>query len=240
MKKIITSLLAASTFFLADAQQVINLLTGEVREGSDAAGPVKTVETLDDGYLVTYEFTEAVLEKDPYLSDCILWKYPNFMVSDINGSPAFPYQNGWVDIDDYTPTIMVEDSSYMDYSYQLAPAYPPQPISNPYSEIERLPISPYSGFSHISLVETIGFRRFSGRRQVLFTVYPIQYSYEQQIIRAYTKISVKITLSDNTTGIEELKSKCDASKCSFTLDGRPVKGNVKGVTVRNGQKIIVK
>lgn len=240
MKKIITSLLAASTFFLADAQQVINLLTGEVREGSDAAKPVVKVDTIENGYLVNYAYSEAILKQDHELPDCIMWSYPGYMVSDINGSPAFPYQNGWVDIDDYTPTIMVEDSSYMDYSYQLAPAYPLQPISNPYSEIERLPISPYSGFSHISLVETIGFRRFSGRRQVLFTVYPIQYSYEQQIIRAYTKISVKITLSGGETGIEELKSKCDAPKCSFTLDGRPVKGNVKGVTVRNGKKIIVK
>ena len=226
-------------FASVDAQQVINLLTGEVREGSDAADPVVKVDTIENGYLVNCAYSEAILKQDYELPDCIMWSYPGYMISYLDECPAFPYRNYRQFIADFAYTIEVIDSSYVDFSYQLAPAVPVQPSSHP-DEVERLPISPYQGFQPVSLVSPWGIRKDSGKRYVMYTVYPIQYSYEQQIIRAYTKISVKITLSGGTTGIEELKSKCDASKCSFTLDGRPVKGNVKGVTVRNGQKIIVK
>lgn len=236
MKKIITSLLAASTFFLADAQQVINLLTGEVREGSDAAEPVVKVDTIENGYLVNYAYSEAILKQDHELPDCIMWSYPGYMVSDMNGTPSYLFKKGWVSIDNYTILIEIVDSCYVDFNYQLAPAYPAQPIS-PYSQVIRKPITPCLGFSPDVLIEKDEIRRVNGVRQLFYIVYPIQYNYEQQIIRAYTKISVKITLSGGTTGVKMPLANTPTIE-PFTLDGRVATDGARGIVVRGGKKII--
>lgn len=239
MKKAFALIATIFLFASAQGQQVLNLLTGELRDGSEAAEPVVKVDTIENGYLVTYEYSEANLKQDPELPDCILWSYPGYMVTSNNGSPAFPFQNNWQYIADFAYSIDVIDSNYVDFAYQLAPAYPDQPVSYSYSEEERLPISPYQGYLPEPVISPWGIRKQSGKRYVMYTVFPIQYSYEQQIVRAYTKIVYKVTLSDSTTGIKELKTKEDMSTNSFTLDGRPVKGNVKSVIIQEGKKRIV-
>jgi len=238
MKKIITSLLAASTFFLADAQQVINLLTGEVREGSDAANPVRTVETLEDGYLVTYEFTEAVIEKDKELPNCFLWRYKEyFMDSQTNGEPSILYRSDWLKLEkDEMPALEILECSYTDFHYQLAPAFPPQSDCES-GKVRRLPITPYEGFYPVSAVEFDRLSYIIGQINAVYMIYPISYNYEQQTVRAYTKIVYKVTLSGGTTGIEELRTAAKEVK-PFTLDGRVATDGARGIVVRGGKKII--
>ena len=76
MKKLILILYFALFFISINAQQVINLLTGDVRDGRNAATPTKTVKTLDDGYLVTWNFTEAILENDDIYPNCKFCRIP--------------------------------------------------------------------------------------------------------------------------------------------------------------------
>ncbi len=225
-------------FASVDAQQVINLLTGEVREGSDAAEPVYTEKLLDDGYLVTWMFSEAIVSPDNVFQGCVMWNVPGFMQQLASGTPAFPFQNDWLEIFDSTPTMEIVECKYMDYSYQLAPAIPAQPISsNPYSEVPRLPITPYEGFLPVSPVEDLGTSKMMGHREVCYRIIPIQYNYEQQIIRAYTRISYKVSLA--TTDIEELRYG-SIKRYSYAPSGFLQKEELNKLIICNGKKIIVR
>ena len=244
MKKVLSITISLLLVSSVHAQHILNLLTGEVREGYEyeAEKPVRTVETLDDGYLVTWEFSEAVIRDDESFPNCVLWIIPGFMESLEAGTPALQYKINWLKIDDAIPFSMkIIESNFVDYQYQLAPAIPAQPVGqNPYNYVERIPINPYVGFLPDSIVKDLGVSYDDPDSYAGYQVTPFQYNYEERIIRAYTKIVYKVTLSDSTTGIEELKAKEDMSTNGFTLDGRPAKGNAKSVIVRDGRKVIVK
>lgn len=241
MKKAFALIATIFLFASAQGQQVLNLLTGELRDGSDATSPSCSILTLDDGYQVPWEFTEARLVEDREFENTVLWFIPGFRQSDKAGEPCISCQYDWLQIGDSTPTLEVVESSFVDYNYQLAPAFPAQP-GDPltYDRVERIPIKSYEGYFPTHVVEEAGYFPYYGGREVGYAIYPIQYNFEQQIVRAYTKIVYKVTLSDSTTGIEELKTKEDMSTVGFTLDGRPAKGNAKSVIVRDGRKVIVK
>ena len=240
MKRLLLSIGSILLFSSVHGQQVLNLLTGEVREGYDVAEPVETVESLEDGFLVTWDFTEVYLIKDDDFPNSVLWRVAGFMNTFEAGTPAFQYLIDWQKVENQSPSSMkIVESNYVDFNYQLAPAIPLQPIGpHPYDEVERTPISPYEGFMPDSIVKDLGYKNSDS--YLGYYISPFQYNYEQQIVRAYTKIVYKVTLSDSTTGIKELKTKEDMPTNSFTLDGRPVKGNAKSVIVQDGKKRIVR
>lgn len=240
MKKAFALIATIFLFASAQGQQVLNLLTGEVRNGSDAAKPVKTVETLEDGYLVTYSFTEVLLVKDELYSDCVFCCINGFLETDEIEYPAFPYKKVWVNVNESNPKVEMVESNFVDFNYKLSPARPPLPDESYYTFENVPPITPYSGFMPEKNVKELGILENQGRYRFGCCVYPIQYNYVQQIVRAYTKIVYKVTLSDSTTGIEELNTKEDMPTNGFTLDGRPVKGNVKSVIIQEGKKRIVR
>ena len=241
MKRLLFFIGSILLFTSVHGQQVLNLITGEVRDGDEAADPVRTVEILDDGYLVTWDFTEACLIKDKDFSGCILWRYSNyFMDSQTSGEPSILYESEWLKLDKYEiPSMEILDSAYVDFHYQLAPAIPPLPDCDGY-EIPRRPITPYEGFFPGSAIEFVRLSHFMNQIHAIYITYPILYNYELKIVRAYTKIVYKVTLSDATTGIEELKTKGELATNGFTLDGRPVKGNAKSVIVQDDKKVIIK
>ena len=242
MKRLLLSIGSILLFSSVHGQQVLNLITGEVRDGFDDAEPICTKELLEDGYLVTWDFTEVYLRKDEDFPGCVFWRYAGFMDTFEAGTPAFQYLINWLEVGDLTSSpVKIVESNYVDYNYQLSPAIPAQPISqHPYEEVKRIPIVPYEGFLPESIIKELGVSKDATGSYVGFIVYPFQYDYEQQIIRAYTKIVYKVTLSDSTTGIEVLKTKEDMPTNSFTLDGHPAKGNAKSVIVQEGKKRIVR
>lgn len=237
MKRLFLFIGTILLFASVDAQQVINLLTGEVREGSDAAEPVKTVETLDDGYLVTWEFSEAVVKKDYSFSNCVLWCVPGFMDMMEAGVPALQYKLNWLKVGDLIPSpVKIVESNYVDYNYQLAPTIPAQPVGqHPYDEVQRIPIVPYGGFMPDSVVKELGYDNTDSYTG--YYVSPFQYNYEQQTVRAYTKIVYKVTLSGGTTGVKMPLANTSTIE-PFTLDGRVATDGARGIVVRGGKKII--
>ena len=185
-------------FISANGQRILNLSTGEITDEYLISEPERNIEYLDDGYLITYIFSKAILREDPTYPNSYFWSYPHFMESEVIGSPAFPYQNNWLDIDNSIPTMEIVESNYVDFHYQLASALPPQieGLSTDNSAIHnRLPIASYHGFMPKSVVAEIGVSHITGKSQVGYTVYPIQYDYERKIIRAYTRISYKVSFS---------------------------------------------
>lgn len=204
MKRLLLLAVSIMSFASANGQQVLNLLTGEVREGSDAANPVRTVETLEDGYLVTWEFTEAELMQDAIYPDCVFFQIPEFQNIDELGMPAFQYNNDIFLVEKSATSVEIVESHYIDCRYKLSPARPELPVSDNFLcwTTENAPvITPYEGFQPLSIIKDAGYSLIQKKRYVNYLIYPFQYSYEQQIIRAYTKIVFRVNLS--TSSIED-------------------------------------
>ena len=220
MKRVLLLFGSILLFSSAHGQQVLNLLTGEIREGSDAAKPLRTIEILDDGYLVTWDFSEAILSKDQYCPNCVLWGYSVFfMYSDFQGTPTILYQTEWLDIDhDITPSIEILDSAFTDFNYQLGPALPPQPDCD-CEEIPRLPITPYEGFYPASVIRFDGISYLLGQNYAVCVMFPILYNYEKQMVRAYTHVSYKVCTSENYNGIEDLNNDKEVNNTFYSFDG---------------------
>lgn len=68
-------------FFLALAsvgsvkgQQTITLSNGNMVAGAYKQPPTRTVQSVDDGYIVTYTFDKATVIDDPLYKGSIMWK----------------------------------------------------------------------------------------------------------------------------------------------------------------------
>ncbi len=212
MKKILFVVSCGLFVFSAYGQQIINLVTGEIKTKSLAEEPVRTEEPLNDGFLVTYDFHEAYLSEEPDYPNCVMWNIPGFLQKNDPGFPSIPFQNDWFEIGNFIPSVEIVECNYVDYQYQLPPAIPVQPISSEtYEKVKRIPINSFDGFYPKSVVESNGFSLFLNEKYACFRISPVQYNYEQKTVRAYTRITYKITLSIDG-GKRRQKSSCVLKK----------------------------
>ncbi len=238
MKRLLLSVGSILLFASAQGQQVLNLLTGEMRNGSDAAKPVKTVETLEDGYLVTYNFTEVLLVKDELYSDCVFCRINGFLETDEIEYPAFPYKKGWANVNESNPKVEMVESNFVDFNYKLSPARPPLPDESYYTFENVPPITPYSGFMPEKNVKELGILENQGRYRFGCCVYPIQYNYVQNVVRIYTCISYKVILSESAP-IVELRNNDIFITTKYDLEGKPLTDNSSGMVLFSGKIVLI-
>lgn len=192
-------------FFLALAsvgsvkgQQTITLSNGNMVAGAYKQPPTRTVQSVDDGYIVTYTFDKATVIDDPLYKGNIMWKVAGFGEEDTPQKPALPYRlDSFTVPDGYSVNVKVVDSLFVELPYTLSPARPPLTDSGnvSYTKDNVPTISAYKGFlpNRIANMDNMGVYRGKGVVDVM--VSPIQYSYEQNTIRAYKSISYKVTFA---------------------------------------------
>lgn len=194
------------------AQQVIDLQTGELGKDTESTIPERDVETLEDGYLVTYRFSKAVIKPDYLFSGTYFWKMDGFGYNQNPGEPCTLRRNDLIAIPSgFNATVEVTDSVYYDYHYVLTPAR--QPLWNNSKEGYTLKnvkkINPYNGFKPESIASLSGTPSYRGQDLCMVSVNPIQYNYSTHTVRAYSSITYKVTLlpenseaaaKKNTTG----------------------------------------
>lgn len=192
MRAILCLLLSIVAAF-SDAQAVISLNDSVY---SQATMPKRDVKEIEDGIIVTYYFDNAIVLQDLLYPECQMWKIPGFGLNETVEEPAIPSR--W---DSFTlpqnTTIKVEiiDSSYVDFAMQLSPA---RPILVDSDTIEHtssnvLPIASYNGFFPETLVKSSIGNAYRGVPLLDVCISPLQYDYKQQVVRAYKKITYKIT-----------------------------------------------
>lgn len=196
-------------FFLALAsvgsvkgQQTITLSNGNMVAGAYKQPPTRTVKSVDDGYIITYTFDKATVIDDPLYKGSIMWKVAGFGEEDTPQKPALPYRlDSFTVPDGYSVNVKVVDSLFVELPYTLSPARPPLTDSGnvSYTKDNVPTISAYKGFlpNRIANMDNMGVYRGKGVVDVM--VSPIQYSYEQNIIRAYKSISYKVTFAKSNT-----------------------------------------
>lgn len=208
-------------FFLALAsvgsvkgQQTITLSNGNMVAGAYKQPPTRTVQSVDDGYIVTYTFDKATVIDDPLYKGSIMWKVAGFGEEDTPQKPALPYRlDSFTVPDGYSVNVKVVDSLFVELPYTLSPARPPLTDSGnvSYTKDNVPTISAYKGFlpNRIANMDNMGVYRGKGVVDVM--VSPIQYSYEQNTIRAYKSISYKVTFA-------KINAKSNANVSAQNLD----------------------
>ncbi len=192
MRTILCTLLFI-TAALTNAQTVISL-NGTTY--SEVTMPKRDVEQVGDGIVVTYYFDNAIAQQDVLYPGYVLWRIPGFGLNETVGEPAIPFRWDSFSLPQNTGiSLEVLDSSYVDFPMQLSPA---RPVLIDSDTIEHtlgnvLPIASYDGFFPTSLVSSSVGNAYRGVPLLDVGISPLQYDYEQQIVRAYKMIKYKIT-----------------------------------------------
>lgn len=178
------------------AQQTLNLSTGRIRNAIEPTLPTRNIQELDNGLLVTYNFTKASLLPDPLFTGTQFWKIDGFGLNENPGEPSTLARNDWIAIPaGCRAKIEVTDSAFRDFNSEMTPAR--QPLLNSgneaYTKQNVSPIKPYNGFKPTTLVSLSDMQTYRGYGLCLASVAPIQYNHTTRTVRAYTSITYKVT-----------------------------------------------
>lgn len=180
-------------------QTELDLRTGQLVEPSDSF-PLQSVEKYDDSIIVTYEIPFAHVKSDAVFQNAVQWGIKGFGINNVLGEAAFPIKLDIFEVpDNMVASIVVVDTSYVEFPYELAPARPPLTDSrDDYHSIENiLEIKPYIGFYPVNVAEKDDVQKYRGHLMQTIRIYPVQYDYSNKIVRAYTFIRYKIVFQES-------------------------------------------
>ena len=199
MNRLILLLVSICLCSTTNAQQTITLRDGSIQNGVYPTIPTRNIEYVEDGIIVTYFFSKAIIQQDPLFNNCFLWKCTGFGINDTPAEPAYLSR-----VDNFTvpyahnASLELLESAYIDFNCQLPPARQPLIDSGneSYTKENISAISPYKGFAPTSIVSTNAAQIYRGRSLMGITICPIQYNYETKVVRAYTRIKYKVTFRE--------------------------------------------
>lgn len=196
MKKRLFIFLCAGSILFSHAQQILDLHSGRLNKKVVSSVPIRDVEKVEDGYIVTYTFDKALLLQDNLFSGTMFWKMDGFGMNQTPGEPCTLFRDDLLSIPfGYSAKVNVIDSIYRDYEYELTPARQPLLDSDneTYTKQNVLSIKPYEGFKPSKLAELSRIISYRGHSICQMSVCPIQYNYNTKTVRAYTSIKYKVT-----------------------------------------------
>lgn len=124
MKKLIFIILLTACFLQSSAIQQVSFADGAVlTNAADEPTPIRSVENVDDGMIVTYNFSGATLSYDNLFPGTVTFDIVGFQVSSTPGEPALPRR-----VDSFLvpigsdPVVSLLACEYKDLPYEIAPA----------------------------------------------------------------------------------------------------------------------
>lgn len=201
MKKIILLIMVVIlSTGLSWGQQTLSLRDGTKTTGHSQTSPQREIVQQSNGITVCYTFNNAEIQEDPIFSDCVLWKMAGFGYNETPKEPSVLFRSDAFSIpNNCVASLEIVEAEYKDYDYNLAPARQPLP-DNTYEGYNRNNISsiaPYNGFFPTKIVELSDLQIYRGNAIQNVQVSPIQYNYQNHIVRAYTKIKYKVSFIQN-------------------------------------------
>lgn len=233
MKHIIIILLSLVMTGFVKGQQTITLNSGSIENGAYDLPPTRSIELVDDGYIVTYIFDKATIFDDPLYKGNIMWVVAGFGIGDTSSEPAIPYRiDSFTVPSGFSAEVKLVDSAFVDFPYALSPARPPLLDSGneSYTKDNVPVISPYKGYQPTSIVNKNGYGIYRGTTIIDIIVSAVQCDYEHNIIRAYKKISYKVLFTQNTLKAKQNKEHVIDEHDSF-LDNVTINGLQQNVNL---------
>lgn len=199
MKKLIFITLLTACFLQSFAIQRVSFTDGAVlTNAADEPTPIRSVENVDDGMIVTYNFSGATLSYDNLFPGTVTFDIVGFQVSSTPGEPALPRR-----VDSFLvpigsdPVVLLLACEYKDLPYEIAPARFPIGDSDTtkYSTANIIPVKPFSGFFPDVICEQLPDGLYRSQPIAQIKVSPIQYDFYNKSVRVYSKLVYKIKYS---------------------------------------------
>lgn len=210
------------------AQQIINLNTGIVSDSLFSTTPTRTIQEVEDGVVVTYNFPYAQIVQDKVYPTTSLISINGFGINNTVTEPALlsRYDSFNLPLGTKAKATIV-DSAYIELPFILSPARPLLKDNGieTYSTRNIPVISAYGGyFPNSAIWETIQ-NQYRGNTIERIRICPLQYDYQNKRIRIYNYIKYKITFISDDNNI----SVSSKAQCAF----------LRNITL-NGERIITK
>lgn len=241
MKRQLIILLCICGILPLKAQQIIELCSGEFITETTSTTPTREIEELADGYIVTYNFKNALIQPDKLYSGTIFWKIDGFGMNSTPADPCTLVRSDMIAIPlGYNAKVELLDSVYCDFNYELTPARQPMVDSNneEYTLQNVLAIKPYDGFKPKTVVsqsETLSYR---GHNMCHITLSPIQYNYNTRTIRAYTSLTYKVSfIPDNSVAVINRTAQKNLSYEDNFVVNNVIDGNLKNINMQEAKSV---
>lgn len=180
----------------ASAQQTLDLLTGAISNKQVDTTPTRHVEETNDGIIVTYSLTKANLNPDPLFFGSTLWAIDGFETNCNPEEPATLFRSDIFSLPKGASAVLtLGECEYKEYHYNLSPARQPLSTDAIVSATREniTDITPYNGFFPSEIAAMGEPQAYRGTPLQGVSIYPIQYDYENNIVRVYTKLQYKLT-----------------------------------------------
>lgn len=200
MKRFIIMALVVSNILPMFAQKTILLPSGEIVDSVMPAMPIRTVESVSDGVIVTYEFDKLKLGVDANFNNSSILKLDGFGQNSHLGEPSFPIRwDSFIVPNDADVNIEILDSTFVEIPLTLAPAkqflltVPNQPIDT------AINIVPFNGYFPYKLVEKQSVSKYRGQSVMNTCINPIKYNYKENKVRAFTRVMYKLVYTNKSS-----------------------------------------
>jgi hypothetical protein len=236
MKRFFILALVMSNILPMLAQKTILLPSGQIVDSVMPAMPIRTVENVSDGVIVTYEFDKLKLGVDADFNNSSILKLDGFGQNMSPGEPSFPaHWDNFIIPNSTSSIITVLDSTFVELPMELAPARRPLLINEEQSADTTIMIIPYDGFFPHSIIEKGGIEKYRGQPIQNICICPVQYNYVHQMVRLYTRISYKISYV-NVRESEALAEK-KISRNDYYLHDKMLNGEPLGSCLSNTRNV---
>lgn len=201
-RRLLVLILCLQGILFSQAQQIIDLESGLLSTMIKSTMPTRHVEEVEDGYIVNYTFTNAVIQNDKQFPSTIFWKVEGFGMNQTSGEPCtLRREDSFAIPDGCSAKVEVMDSVCRYFKYELTPARLPQfeSSSDDYSQDNVVEIKQYEGYKPTTLVSMLGTQAYRGHGMCSVAISPMQYDHKGKTIRAYTSITYRITFVPTST-----------------------------------------
>jgi len=174
---------------------IIDLRSGQETDKHVNTLSKREVKTFENGYEISYSFTNVRVNNENDESAQI-WSYDDFGLYSVPGKPCIPARiENFLIPDGFNYYIELINSEFIelpaDVLINQKPVSGKEPIKNTKN------IHYFKGVYPQRIITEDTSSKYRGRNIGNVSVYPIQYNAETKTIKAYTKISFRITFDEN-------------------------------------------
>ncbi len=196
MNKLFILVVGLCACIYVNAQQTIDLVSGNITNGITGTVPTRDVRTVTNGIEVTYTFSQAISLVDEVYPSARTLKIDGFGQNGIIGEPATLFRwDTFAVPSNHSVSVTVIDSSFINIPMELSPAKPPLTDSGNevYSTANVPPITAFNGVFPKKIISETAIQSYRGNDMLKVCVCPIKYNYTQQTVTTFNSITYKVT-----------------------------------------------